>query len=180
MTFSVSNFTAERRRWLSGTLDKWAFVEVLAAIFLSLLSPFAGAWLGISGLLFVGLSGGVRISDRLLRPKAKTERRIFRPCNTGLRFNVLRHVCCVRAHSRAYRSAPRPSFACASGSDDSEGGGSESDSGDPPWPGFSFSVASFQNFAQKLNSFLHPWRPSDAPGCWSLLCRQPSVKGARS
>ena len=45
MTFSVSNFTAERRRWLWGVLDKWAFAEVVVAILLSLISPFAAVWL---------------------------------------------------------------------------------------------------------------------------------------
>jgi hypothetical protein len=117
-----------------------------------------------------------------LRPKAKTDRRIFRPRNTGLRLKAAFRRVCVRAHFRAYRSAQRPSFACASGSDDS--GGSESDSGDPPWPDFPFLVVffvvPFQNFAQKLNRFLSPWRSSDAPGCWSLSYRQSFVKGARS
>jgi hypothetical protein len=177
MTFSVSNFTAERRRWLSGALDKWAFAEVVAAILLFLINPFAGTWLGVSGVMFAGFAGGVRISDRVLRPKAKIERRVFRSCNTGLCVKAFRQTCCVRARIRSHRSALRPSFACASGGDDS---GGESDSGDPPWPDFSFLVIPFQNFIQKLNDFLSPWRLTDAPGCWRLPCRQSSAKGARS
>jgi hypothetical protein len=176
---SVSNFTAERRRRLSGALDKWAFAEVMVAILLFLISPFAAAWLGASGLMFAGLAGGVRVSDRILRSKARTEKQFFRPRNAGLCVKVFRRMS-VRAHVRAYRSASRPAFACASGSDDSDGGGSESDSSDPPRPSFPFPVTPFQHFAQKLNSFLSSRRSGDAMGCCGLPRWQFCAKEARS
>jgi hypothetical protein len=177
MTFSVSNFTAERRQWLSSALDKWAFAETVVAVLLSLISPFAAAWLGASGLMFAGLAGGVRASDRIFQSKARTKRQFSQPRNTGFRVKAFRCMS-VRAHVRAYRSAPRPSFACSFGNDDSSGGGSESDPGDPPWPNFPFPVTLSAIFTQKLNSFLFPGHSNDAPSSCGLLCRQFCVKGA--
>ena len=171
--FSFSNFEVERRRNLAKDFQAMAVVKMGIAVALSCINPFLGAWIGAAGLMSAGLAVGIRMPDVISRPNFR------RTKNTGFRVKVIRHVN-VHNHARAYRSAPRPALAHASGDDGSDGGGSESDSGDssdPPRLIFSFPVTQFQNFNRKQNSFLSPWRLSYAPTCRCLPCRQYLAKG---
>ena len=163
-SFSFSNFDAKRRRELAGDIKIMVIVKMSIAGVLFLVNPFLGIWVGTAGLMLGGIVGGMRLPDVISRPNFRQAK------DTGLRFKVFRRAH-VHNHARAQRSASRPSFAHASGGDDSDGG-SESDSGDPPGPNFSFPVTPSQNFYRKPNSFISPWRLRHTLGCWRLLCRQ--------
>ena len=101
--------------------------------------------------------------------------KFWRIKNTEFRVKVFRQARVIN-RARAYRRGASR-VAVAGGSKDSGDGGSESDSGDPPGPGFSFPVALFQKIYRKSNSLLFPWRvlpvlawQGRSSGCWRLLC----------
>ncbi len=161
--FSRSNFDAKRRQKLARDFQIGAFVQLGIAVLLFFANPFLGIWLGTSGAMFGGLAGGMRLPDFM--PQSKF-RRIK---NAALRLKTFRSVR-SHNHARGYHSVSRPACARASG-DDSSGGGSDSDSGDPPEPGFTFPVTPSNNFTyKKTDSFLPPWRFLYGPGCCRMDC----------
>ena len=167
--FSFSNFDAERRRKVAKDIKSMAFVKLGIAGLLFLINPFLGVWVGSAGLMLGGLAGGMSFVPAFAG-KANSYYR-----NTGLRQKAFRQVR-VCNYSRARRSASRSTFAKASGGDSSDGG-SESDSGDPPGPSFSFPVTPIQYFYKKTNSFISPWRLRYVLGCWHLFCRSCQARG---
>ena len=167
--FSFSNFDAKRRRKLAEDIKSLALVKLGISAVLFLLNPFLGIWVGTAGLMLGGLAGGVRLSGAILRPSFR------RIKNTGFRVKVFRQARVIN-RARAYRRGASRA-AVAGGGKDSGDGGSESDSGDPPGPDFSFPVTLFQKIYRKPNSLLFPWRAlpvlawrGRGSGCWRLLC----------
>ena len=148
---------------MAGSIKSMAFVKLGIAGVLFLINPFLGFWVGTAGMMTVGLAGGVRLIPTFDRKVNRCSQ------NTGLRLKTFRRIR-VHNHTRAYRSASRPSFTHAAGGDDSDGG-SKSDSGDPPGPNLPFLVTPSQNFYRNPDSFLSPWRVLFGFGCWCLSCR---------
>jgi len=168
--FSFSNYNAERRQQLNSDFKSLAKVKLGIATGLFFINPFLGLWVGMAGLMLVGLAGGVRLSDAVLRSN-------FRRVNSvKLRVKVFRQARTNRA--RAYRrGASRTVADRGSGDADGDDGGSDSDSGgDPPdCNTYPLLVAPFPIFLQKKNHSFS-WHVLCGLGCWRLLRHVCSVK----
>ena len=179
--FSVSNFTVKRSDELFGMFGKTAIAKFFVAfLVLPFLGSFCALWVAVSGLMFAGLAGGVRLSGSFLRSR---EMRLDTHSKKIYHFDrVFRAPARVRTCARSHRSASRTSFSTAkTGSDDGES--DQGDSSEPPSPETLPAISQTQKIQSlKLKQFLPSWH---SPDCWRtstshLTCRKLAVKGATS